>query len=60
MKVNRKRFIKVYYKKMWLFRMVIKKMDRYAVAVDKIMKKKDRKVSFTRFININKKVLWLI
>ena len=60
MKVNSRRFIKVYYKKMWLFRMVIKKMDRYAVAVDKILKKKDRKVSFTRFININKKVLWLI
>jgi len=60
MKVNSRRFIKVYYKKMWLFRMVIKKMDRYAVAVDRILKKKDRKVSFTRFININKKVLWLI
>jgi hypothetical protein len=60
MKVNSRRFIKVYYKKMWWFHMVIKKMDRYVVAVDKILKKKDRKVSFTRFININKKVLWLI
>ena len=60
MKVNSRRFIKAYYKKMLLFHMVIKKMDRYAVAVDKILKKKDRKVSFTRFININKKVLWLI